>query len=179
MILDFIKELRTSKDSLDEILRKHGLNLKTALIKTSATIPYENTPTGVKGIQYHGGTYAISKNNIYYGKYNTLIEAIQVRDNLEKHNWNKRNLDKICEEVGVKRRKHGKRIAYNRYTLWDVRKTSYKKNLYTTKRFRARYNSEELNIGCFIDPFTCELIHDLITEAVNNEDEKESSHHDE
>lgn len=47
--------------------------------------------------------WSIQKNNMYFGLYSTLDDAIKVRDCLIKRGWNKKELDCICQKLGVKR----------------------------------------------------------------------------
>jgi hypothetical protein len=112
---------------------------------------------------------AINRKNIYYGTYYTLNDARLVRDNLEKHEWNKECLDEICEEVGVYRIHHGQKMTRggHKYTLWDSHKVQYHKNVTgTEKRFRVLWNHWSINIGLFLDFITCEIIYDLVDEIV-------------
>ena len=45
----------------------------------------------------------IQKNKMYFGLYSTLDDAIKVRDCLIKRGWNKKELDCICQKLGVTR----------------------------------------------------------------------------
>ena len=49
------------------------------------------------------GHYFLRKGNTYYGSYYTLEDAKKVRDYFIFNRWDKRKLDKVCEELGVKR----------------------------------------------------------------------------
>lgn len=48
------------------------------------------------------GKYQITKDRIYYGKYNTREDAKKVSNELKKMGWDKSNLKKAQENVGVK-----------------------------------------------------------------------------
>ena len=114
----------------------------------------------------------INKKNTHYGNYHTLKDAMLVRDNLEKHNWDKKHLDEICEEVGVYRVNHRQKMTKGgcKYTLWDSHKVQYHKNVtQPEKRFRVLWNYWSVNIGQVSDFVTCEIIHDLISEIVLGE----------
>ena len=47
--------------------------------------------------------WTIQKNKRYFGLYSTLDDAIKVRDCLIKRGWNKKELDCICQKLGVTR----------------------------------------------------------------------------
>ena len=49
------------------------------------------------------GKFFIRKNDVFYGTYKTLEDAIKVRDYFIYSRWDIRNLDKVCEELGVER----------------------------------------------------------------------------
>ena len=111
----------------------------------------------------------INGKNTYYGSYNTLKDARLVRDNLEKHNWDKYHLDEICEEVDVYRIRHRQKMTRGgqKYRLWDSHKVQYHKNTTSTeKQFRVLWSHWSMNIGYFLDFVTCEIIYDLIDEIV-------------
>lgn len=176
MGLSFREELRDTNLSLDELLRKHQLSLESAFM--------EHKPVGEGGqrrthctpylnIRREGRVYIIRKRikakDMYYGRYNSLEEAVMVRDKLIEFNWDKERLDEACKLVGVCRRYYGRenRRPWCKYTLWDTTKVRYNMGQNKVKRrFRARYNNKDVNIGCFHDPYTCELIYDLINEEV-------------
>ena len=49
------------------------------------------------------GKYFIRKSNVFYGTYHSLEDAVKVRDYFIYHRWDKRNVDKVCRELGVER----------------------------------------------------------------------------
>ena len=176
MSLSFREELRDTSLSLDELLRKHQLDLESAFREHKPVgegRKRRTSPTPYLNIRREGEVYIIRKRvktkDVYYGRYNTLEDAVRVRDKLIEFNWDKNRLDEACTCVGVRRRYYGRenRRPWCKYTLWDTSKVRY--NLghnRVKKRFRARYNNRDVNIGCFHDPYTCELIHDLINKEV-------------
>ena len=48
------------------------------------------------------GRYIIRKNSKYYGQYDTLEIARQVKQKLVEHKWDKRQLNNIRKELGLK-----------------------------------------------------------------------------
>ena len=50
-----------------------------------------------------------------FGTYNTLEDAIIIRDALEEDGWHQTHVDQLCEELGVKRRKgyHNEKVRYH------------------------------------------------------------------
>ena len=49
------------------------------------------------------GDVVLSKNNVHYGQYSSIDDAVKVRDYFIFHGWNKRRLDKVCSSLGVVR----------------------------------------------------------------------------
>ncbi len=52
--------------------------------------------------------FRLSKNSVHYGTYNTVEDAVKVRDWFILHRWDKRKVDEVCRIVGVKRCKQGR-----------------------------------------------------------------------
>lgn len=67
---------------------------KVERVKRVYIYPYRNSPREL---------WSIQKNNMYFGLYSTLDDAIKVRDCLIKRGWNKKELDCICQKLGVTR----------------------------------------------------------------------------
>jgi hypothetical protein len=176
MSLSFQEELRDTSLSLDELLRKHQLSLESAFREHKPKDEgrrRRTRPTPYLNIRRENKVYIIRKRiktkDVYYGRYNSLEEAVLVRDKLREFNWDKSRLDEACSVVGVCRRYYGRenRRPWCKYTLWDTGKVRYNLGHNRVKRrFRVRYNNRDVNIGCFHDPYTCELISDLIKEGV-------------
>ena len=68
--------------------------------------------------------------------------------------------------------------ADSKYSLWNAYKCQYNKGmlfrnnkdgLYPSKCFMPRYNRKYLPIGVHFDFLSCEIIHDLISDAVKTE----------
>lgn len=49
------------------------------------------------------GDVVLSKNNVHYGQYSCVEDAVRVRDYFIFHGWSKRRLDEVCELLGVVR----------------------------------------------------------------------------
>ena len=166
MNLTFQEELRTSKLPLDEILRKHGLNLKIALHKPkkggiikkrdSSLLNIGGSERGFQIYKYING------GNKYYGRYYSLEDAQTVRDKLIECDWDKTQLPVILEETGIKR----KIRCCTWYTLWNSSHVQYNKNKYH-RRFRVKIHGRAVNCGCFHDPVSCEIVYELIKEALD------------
>ena len=91
--------------SIEEALKKHELTFQYAC----ENMPRQLTKERKKGnpskyISRNEDKYLLRKNNVYYGRYRTLKDAMRVRDYMEKHGWNKKDLKKIQEKLGVKPR---------------------------------------------------------------------------
>lgn len=162
MTVTFKEELRTSNLSLDELLCKHGLNLKTALNKKKRRIPRERKeePTYIQRTKTSFQIYR--KNNgeqTHFGAYKSLEDAEKVILKLKECNWDKNRLEDITKDLGVKRK------TKNKYTLWDAHHVRYMKH-YRIKSFRLLWNAIPVQCGCFLDPVTCEVIYSLIEDAV-------------
>lgn len=162
MVLTFKEELRDTNIPLDELLYKHGLNLKTALKK-----PPKNVAgvTRDSNIGKHKNRFQIQKyydgKHHYYGRYDSLDDAILVKEKLEECNWDKTRLPDILEEAGIKR----KIRDCTWYTLWNGSQVQYNKYK-ACKSFRVKYHGTTVNVGCFLEPVSCEVISDLIEDAV-------------
>lgn len=68
--------------------------------------------------------------------------------------------------------------AYSKYSLWDTYKCQYNKELMFRSNingseprrcFRTKYNRKYIPIGYNFDFTSCEIIHDLIDEAIKSE----------
>lgn len=49
------------------------------------------------------GHFQLRRNGVVYGTYRTLRDAKKVRDYFIFNRWDKRNVDKVCEKLGVER----------------------------------------------------------------------------
>ena len=99
--LEFQTDIRNGM-SIEKALTKHGLTLTETFTelhgqprgrprKPQPKRKLETHSTGEKYIQYNSGKYLLRKTNEYYGRYDTLEEAVSVRDYLVEHGWSKRN----------------------------------------------------------------------------------------
>lgn len=175
MISKFQEELRNTEIPLDDLLRKYGLNLESGFKLSNPTeqmVKPEKTTT-VRNIICKNGRYYINKcinyERFYYGSYDCLEDAERVVEKLREKDWDFLELNNICKELNVKRKRHKDTsdVVWHNYTLWDKHKVRFIRAPAQIKKFRVRYNSYDVNMGCFLDFVTCEVIHDLIKEAVN------------
>lgn len=179
MALTFQEELRDTTISLEELLKKHELSLKDAVnIKPPITKTRKKPrSSNMRYISLNHNLYYIIKRvkskQHYYGSYTSLTDAIKVRDKLMEYNWDKTRLDEACEAVNVTRRhykKKDKSRGWCRYTLWDAWKVYYQGNRRNLQKpFTVAYNGRYVPLGGFLDPVSCEIIHDLINEYIVEE----------
>lgn len=93
--------------SIDEILKKHNVNLNDCMKIT--TLQHKTKKNQVKYIHRVHKHYKITKQdpetlkNVYYGTYRNMEEAKMVRDKLIEYNWDKNRLNEILTELGVER----------------------------------------------------------------------------
>ena len=102
--------------TIDEALTKYNLTLKQAFTALQYTKPNTKTKkrqtSPERNIIKHENTYRIRKtinhHTKYYGRYNTLEDARQVRNELISLNWNA-DIDEVCQKLGIQRRMNGDR----------------------------------------------------------------------
>ena len=118
MLTEFQKDLRTM--TLNDALIKHGLTLKEAFNTLHAGTPrdYKQKNKGEKYIILNqSGNYAIQKwvngKNQNFGTYNTLKDAQKIRSQCIKQGWIQQNINRYCEETGVKRSKTYLKARYS------------------------------------------------------------------
>ena len=151
-----LADLRNMDLTLTEILKKHNLTLKQLY---KICLHEYNYNTCFKYISTNHNNYQIQKTindeTCYFGTYETLSEAINVRDKLEAADWDK---DKVYLNIR----------PITEYTLWNNKKAVFHKTSIPEfkKAFKVRYNSFYVPIGLFRDFLTCEIIHDLIEEYI-------------
>ena len=101
--------------TISEVCEKYHLTFK-GLLKVfkqdfnSYTRPHNvgGRRTSATGERYiyqknAGNTFWIQKGGQYYGYYKSLTDAVAVRNGLIINNWDKNELDTICQKLGVKR----------------------------------------------------------------------------
>lgn len=101
--------------TLDEVCNKYSLTFKELLevfksdfhsySKPRKSKKKRTSSTGKKHIYERGSarSYWIQKEGKYYGHYKTLDDAVAVRNGLILNDWNKDELDTICQKLGVVR----------------------------------------------------------------------------
>ena len=165
-------EIRDTTIPLHKILEKHQTNLKKVITTKNKEVhekkSKKKTKTNIVNITCSRGVYMIRKyinsKSVYYGSYDTLEGAKRVKQELIKHNWDIKCLDKICKELGVRRR--NRETIVIKYTLWDASKVRYFKNKKSLRRFRVAYDGHIVPMAYFLDFLTCEIINNLIREFV-------------
>lgn len=103
-INEFQQDLRTSGETLDKTLKKHGLTLKKALDlcpvpqRTRNNPYYRNGKPKIRNIAEHQGRFVVRKyingKYTYFGFYETLEEAIKVREICVECGWRKEEIDR-------------------------------------------------------------------------------------
>ncbi len=99
---------------LDDCLIKHHTNLNELFsdgVKVVSRAPKECVKTNrERYIQYHrNGSYILKKylkgeGSLVFGYYNSIEDAVKVREVMERIGWKRNKVDEICEELGVERR---------------------------------------------------------------------------
>lgn len=59
--------------------------------------------------------------------------------------------------------------VHKKYTLWDGSICTFDKRRPEKKSFRLRYNFKNINVGGFYEWISCEIINNLIDDALNKE----------
>ena len=105
--------------TLEDACRKHQISFKYACdnmgkIQKKKIRP-RNTSSTYAGeyIQERNGKYFVRKyvpsckrknsSTVMFGTYNSLEDAIKMREHCKKHGWKKRSVDKYCRELGIER----------------------------------------------------------------------------
>lgn len=129
--LEFREDLKRGM-SIEDALVKHGLSFQTAfnvlqykqpdqpgtVIKPRFRKP-KNHPKKKHSQNYvkSNEMYIMQRNNTFcirkqikgttrmFGTYNSLEDALKMREALEQDGWHQRHVDKICKELGILRRK--------------------------------------------------------------------------
>lgn len=98
---------------LDDCLIKHHTNLNELFsdgVKVVSRAPKECVKTNrERYIQYRNGAYILKKyikgeGSVVFGYYNSIEDAVKVREVMERIGWKRNKVDEICEELGVERR---------------------------------------------------------------------------
>ena len=102
--------------TIDEALTKYNLTLQEAFtqlqFQQSRKKNKQSQFSPERNIIRQNNTYRIRKtinhHTKYYGRYNTLEDARQVRNELISLNWNA-DIDEVCQKLGIQRRMNGDR----------------------------------------------------------------------
>jgi hypothetical protein len=102
--------------TLHDALQKHQLTLKEAFQQAEKPIKHKGTPETYHAsqyIQYRDGHYYLRKNVFskskgrpvtrMFGTYTTLEDAVKMREAQKKIGWKVTHVDRLCEELGIKR----------------------------------------------------------------------------
>ena len=105
--------------SINEACRKHNVSFKYACDNIGKLhkrpVKPRNSSSTYAGeyIQERNGKYFVRKyvpsckrkksSTVMFGTYNSLEDAIKIREHCKKHGWKKRSIDKYCEELGIER----------------------------------------------------------------------------
>ena len=98
--------------TIEEVLLKYRLNFQELWDMFKY---YDNPNSKIDNKPYHNyilernGSFAVRKSingkTKIFGVYNSLADAILMRDCFEKDGWKQRNVDRLCDEMGIERRK--------------------------------------------------------------------------
>lgn len=112
-IVQIRKELQNGK-SIEEVCNNHKISFKELCAACHGYVRKEinkdnfQSKDGEKYIFCRNNRYAVKKHvrgkGRIFGTYNSLEDAILVRDALIKDGWHQTHVDRICSEVGVIRR---------------------------------------------------------------------------
>ena len=98
---------------IEEVLKEHNLDFKSAMaLLRKANDPRKKLKknryksTGEKYISKYGNVFMVRRTLNgklqYFGSYETLEDAIKIRDYLEVHGWYKHRLDTAKRNCGIK-----------------------------------------------------------------------------
>ena len=104
---DEIRSRLKNGETIEKVCQEYNLSFSELvnLMKTKANEEgYKPTPsTGHLYVSERYGKFFIRKGTVYYGTYYSLEDALKVRDYFMFSRWDKRNIDKVCRELGVRR----------------------------------------------------------------------------
>ena len=115
MMKEKIRNELKGGSTIDEVCNKYNLTFKELLKVFKSDFHSYSKPrtpkkkrkssTGVKYVYMRGNVkrYWIQKGGEYYGHYKTLSDAVAVRNGLILNDWNKDELDTICQKLGIER----------------------------------------------------------------------------
>lgn len=103
---DIRRELRNG-ETIETICNEYDVSL----LELFNIMHYYNNPSPRKSTKPDGllyvterhGHFYLRKCNVSYGTYQTLEDAVKVRDYFMLNRWDKRNIDKVCGLLGVER----------------------------------------------------------------------------
>ena len=110
------KEIRSKMlngETIEEVCQEYQITFPELLRKMSKLgneKRYNKNSTFRTGHIYIGksssGKYVVRKSKTYYGSFNSLDDAVKVRDWFIRNGWNKRWINRACRLTGVKRCQH-------------------------------------------------------------------------
>ena len=119
MIPKYITQELQSGTSLEDCLIKYNTNLKE-LFSGGCNKGIKSKRKFDKKRQYiqerYGKFYlrkSVKGKTKQFGTYNSLEDAVLVRDELMKHGWIQSNVDGICETLGVSRVNSKSKVRYS------------------------------------------------------------------
>lgn len=90
---------RQYRSIMRNIIRKDGYCLKKSRVKPyKSRTRFDEPHITLK----KDGKYMIRKKSVYYGQYDSLETARKIKQKLIEVNWDKKQLNKIRKEIGVK-----------------------------------------------------------------------------
>ena len=103
-ILSYITEDLKKGEKLDHVLKKYKTNLNELFNKPTHKNYDQWTYIRITPAQ----TYTVIRNRTSYGTYNTHQEALTVRNQLARQNWDKKRLPDILKTYNIKLTKGSK-----------------------------------------------------------------------
>ena len=117
VLVDFRKDLKNGL-TIDDACRKHGVTFKYVMDNmerpytknrkpnrrskcTSTKISLNIYRIGKGGFTIYKSVNSRSQN---FGTYRTVEDAIKVRDYFYEHGWDRKELDKVCQDLNIMRR---------------------------------------------------------------------------
>ena len=101
-----IRQQLQNGTTIQEVCQQYQLTFKE-LCQLFLSGRYSRTTnessTGNLYVSFDQHRYILRKNGVNYGSYQSLDDALKVRDYMIMNGWYRSRLDKVCDELGVVR----------------------------------------------------------------------------
>jgi len=99
-----IRQQLQNGTTIQEVCQQYHISFKELCnLFLSRGCTTDKSSTGKLYVSYDGHRFILRKNNGYYGSYQSLDDALKVRDYMIMNGWYRSRLDKVCRELGVVR----------------------------------------------------------------------------